>query len=84
MSPRAIEPPDYSSFARRIVHNLGRRIRESGDVEALQHLVDLQTLVDAELAESVRALRAEQGYSWADVGRVLGIKRQTAQERFGS
>jgi len=37
----------------------------------------------AGLGDAVRHARAEHGWSWADVGRVLGVSKQAAQERFG-
>ncbi len=35
------------------------------------------------LGDAVRYARAEHDWSWADVGRVLGVSKQAAQERFG-
>ncbi len=37
----------------------------------------------AGLGDAVRHARAEHDWSWADVGRVLGVSKQAAQERFG-
>ena len=53
-----------------------------------------ETVTLAELAENVvrqqrvldfavTALVQDRGYSWAQIGRELGITRQSAQERFG-
>lgn len=38
---------------------------------------------DAELAEAVRAARAD-GYPWAAIAAMIGVSKQTAQARFGS
>jgi transposase len=38
---------------------------------------------DAELAEAVKAARAD-GYSWAAVAAMLGVSKQTAQVRYGA
>ncbi|MET3352092.1 UNVERIFIED_ORG: hypothetical protein ABID57_003807 [Arthrobacter sp. UYEF1] len=38
---------------------------------------------EAEMAAAVAAARAA-GSSWASIGRVLGITKQAAQQRFGS
>ena len=37
---------------------------------------------EAPLAEAVAEAR-DQGATWAEVGRVLGVSRQAAQQRFG-
>ena len=58
------------------------------------YVADHETVTLAELAENVvlqervlgfavTALVQDRGYSWAQIGRELGITRQSAQERFG-
>ena len=55
------------------------------DIEGLAHLAKLRSTVDGALHRAVTQLRTEEGggYSWTDVGRVLGITRQGAEQRFG-
>jgi len=71
---------EFAAFYRRIVRAFMRRVGD-GDIEGLAELVNLAN--DAELAagEAARQL-VQQGYSWADVGKVLGTSRQAAHKRF--
>lgn len=81
---RPRETPEMVGMARRIVRAIGRRVGDR-DVEALAGLAALQAEVDAVMAETVARLRSPEGggYSWTDVGRVLDITRQAAQQRYG-
>lgn len=47
--------------------------------DAFRHSV----AADAELAEAVKAARAE-GYSWAAIAAMLGVSKQTAQARYAA
>jgi hypothetical protein len=76
-----VENPEYAAFIRRILRAYSRRIA-SGDIEALTDLTTLQTELDTALTSAVTGLR-EQGYSWTDIARPLGVTRQAAQQRFG-
>lgn len=71
-------------LAERMILAAERRVSNL-DIEGLTHLARLRSTVDAALHRSVTKLRTEEGggYSWTDVGRALGITRQSAQERFG-
>lgn len=75
------ESDQYGRFVRRIMRAYGRRVADR-DIEGIRGLVDLRAELDAQICESAQRLQA-QGYSWAEVGRVLGITRQAAQQRFG-
>jgi hypothetical protein len=67
---------------------LARRASE-GDGSAIEALADVGCAADRALHEAVTGYRAFQPahnaprYSWTDVGNLLGITRQSAQERFG-
>lgn len=84
---RELETPAVAAAARRMIAAVGKRA--ATDIEGLAMLADLHMIVDLELARAVAAARRGDGlvgdhrYSWADVGRVLGISRQAAQMRFG-
>jgi hypothetical protein len=52
------------------------------DVTDLAALRQLHDVVDDAMVATVGHLR-DQGYSWADVGRALGVTRQTAQAVYG-
>lgn len=83
---RVRELPELTSCARRMIRACGSKA--GADVEGLAELAALRADVDAALAVAVAELRTREGgqaagvYSWSDIGRVLGITRQSAQERF--
>lgn len=75
---------EYTAFVGRILRATERRV-SNGDIEGLRALAGLRSELDRAIQEAVTRLRGEPwNYSWADVGRALGIRRQSAQERFGS
>lgn len=78
---RAVEVPEAAAAASRMTRALGKRA--ALDVaQGLPALAQLRDDVDAALADAVTTARAEHGYSWTQVGDALGIRRQTAQQRF--
>ncbi|WP_327580668.1 hypothetical protein OHA25_32030 [Nonomuraea sp. NBC_00507] len=79
---RSIENPDYAAFLKRIIRAYTKRIAE-GDIEALADLTGVVAELDHAIAQAVIQLRAEHGYSWADIARPLGLTRQAAQQRWG-
>lgn len=80
----SVENPAFTAFAKRIMRAFARRVGDQADIEALADLVALSNEVDDAIACAVRGLRkANPPYSWAEIGRVLGITRQAAQQRWG-
>jgi len=79
---RVTETDDYAAFALRVICAYSRRIA-SGDIDALTAMAALSGDLDTAIAEAITALRAQHGYSWADIGTRLGITRQAAQQRWG-
>ncbi len=75
------EADKFGAFARRIMRAYGRRVADR-DIEGLAGLAALRTELDVQIADTAKALQA-QGYSWAEIGRTLGISKQAAQQRFG-
>ncbi len=75
------EADKYGAFVRRIMRAYGRRVADR-DIEGLAGLASLRAELDEEIRRSAKELQA-QGYSWAEIGRVLGISKQAAQQRFG-
>lgn len=75
------EADQYGAFVRRIVRAYRRRIADR-DIEGLTGLATLQADVDQAVTEAVRDLLA-QDYSWADIGKALGMTRQGAQQKYG-
>ncbi len=80
---KVVETGEFLSFMRRMVRATSRRVADR-DIEALAGLQLLRDELDAEMAKAVATLRTPEGggYSYTDVGRVLGITRQAAQQRF--
>ena len=79
---RVVENDDYAAFVQRVIGAYSRRVA-SGDIDALTGMAALSGDLDRAIVEAITALRARHGYSWADIGRALGITRQAAQQRWG-
>jgi hypothetical protein len=78
----SVENDEYAAFVRRVIRAFGRRIA-AGDIDALADAAFLSAQLDATIKTAVCGLR-ERGYSWADIGRQLGVTRQAAQQRWGN
>jgi hypothetical protein len=63
------ESDEFGAFVRRVIRAYARRVADRDEV-------------DAAMREAVTGLHGNP-YSWADIGRALGITRQAAQARFG-
>jgi hypothetical protein len=80
---REREAPELAGAARRMLLALARRAGQ-GELEALESLRDLRNESEAFLEMGVHLYRASPALSsWAEIGRLLGITRQAAQQRFG-
>jgi hypothetical protein len=82
-SRRVVENDEYAAFLTRVLAAYARRVG-TGDIEALTHLARLATNIEAATRTAVTELRHEHGYSWADIGRALGVTRQAAQQRWNA
>lgn len=80
-APRVRETPEQAAAVGRMVRALGKRCGTQ-DVEGLAELAGLREVVDGALVDAVTLARTS-GYSWQFVGDVLGMTRQSAQQRFG-
>lgn len=79
---RVTEDTEFAAAARRFVKALGRRA--GSNINTLSFLAGMSELVDEMLTQAVHDLRAEPVCaSWAEIGHVLGMTRQAAQQRFG-
>ncbi len=76
-----VENNQYHQFVRRVLRAYSRRVA-AGDIEAITELVGLLGEVDTAIRAAVTGLRGF-GYSWADIGRRLGLTKQAVQQRWG-
>ncbi len=77
-----VENKEFAAFARRILWAFSRRVAQ-GDVEALTDLLAFAVDLDDAIQDAVDGLR-EFGYSWSEIARRAGTKKQTAYERWGT
>jgi hypothetical protein len=78
---RVKETPEYADMVRRILRAYGRRVA-AGNLEDLGPMREIIDAAEHDLAAAVRGLREDQHYSWADIGRGLGMTKQAAWARF--
>lgn len=77
-----IEATDYAAMMRRMLKAHGRRVADA-DVEDLQELIELQTVLDEAIAYAISESRARHGRSWTDIARAAGTTKQAAFQRWG-
>lgn len=78
---RERETPEYAGMVRRIIRAHGRRVA-GADPEDLAQLVAIRAELDHAIAVAIQGQR-RNGFSWADIGRGLGVTRQAAQMTWG-
>lgn len=76
---RVVETSDYMAFARRILRATSRRVADR-DIEALTGLKQLREEIDLAMVDAVAGL--VDTYSWAEIGRTLGVTKQAAFMRY--
>lgn len=74
-APRERETLEYLAAARRFIRAAGKRVADA-------ELVALRQELEAAIVVAVQGQRS-YGRSWAYIGAALGMKRQSAQERYG-
>ncbi len=80
---REVENPEFAGLLRRLMRAYARRVGDEGDLDAFAEFARLLDEGEEHLVDMVAMLRHEPwSYSWAEIGRALGISRQSAQERF--
>lgn len=80
---REREAPEVAAACKRLLVALARRAGD-GELEALEALAQLQGTVSEQLGVAVSGYRhGPAGASWADIGRILNVTRQSAHERWG-
>lgn len=77
------EPLETLDATRRLLVSLGERIGEEGDEPELAALYAMHEVIDEAVQAAIDRQRATYGRSWEWIGGALGVKRQTAHERWG-
>lgn len=75
------ETPEFAQMVARMIRAHGRRVAEADEVD-LADLVAMRRVLEDAIADAVAGQQAA-GKSWAEIARGLGVKRQTAHERYG-
>lgn len=83
MASKYRENAAYTGMMRRMLRAYTVRVVEAADPQDLADLARFVDDVEAALTDAVHQLRAEKDYSWAQIGKALGITRTAAQKRFG-
>lgn len=78
---RPVENAEWTGMLRRMIRAAGRRFGDNPD--ELAQLAGLGRELDAQLAVAVHRARDQYGLSWTEIGKLLGISAQGAQQRFG-
>lgn len=76
------ENDEYAAMLGRMIRAAGRRFADA-DPEDLPLLLDLREQLDEAIGDAVRGQRSKWGVSWAAIGDALGMRRQSAQEKYG-
>lgn len=86
VSKRRREPMETAEyiedFLTRIIRRAGVRAGE-GDPCDLAALIAARAEMDEAIVVAVAGMRERYGFSWAEIGRELGISRQAAQMTYG-
>lgn len=72
---------EYLASVRRLIRRAGVRVADADEPE-LAELVALRSELEAAIVTALQGQRSI-GRSWAYIGAALGMKRQSAQERYG-
>lgn len=70
-------------MVRRMVRAYGRAFEHAGDEAELGQLLEMPAIIDAAISEAIEKIRARgEDVNWAYVGRMAGITRQAARQRW--
>lgn len=76
-------PVALTGWLRRQTRTLAANWVKAGNVEDLELLVQRRDAIDQAIGEAIAGYRA-QGHSWTEIGRALGVTKQSAQGRYGA
>ena len=77
--PRVVELPEYTAMVVRLLDSMGARAGDA-DPESLRLFQTIRAAVDSAEHEAMDAL-VENGYSYADMGRALGVSKVAVHKR---
>lgn len=80
MAKRTYENDEYAAMIRRMIRAYGRRVADGDDVD-LTELASMRDALELAIGDAVKGQRAR--WSWAVIGRALGVTRSAAQQRYG-
>lgn len=72
---------EYRAMLGRMLRAYTRRVADQGSVEDLAEMVTLRAALDDAIVRAAADLH-DQGVSWTEISRPLGITRQAARQRF--
>lgn len=75
------EPTDIHAFLRRMIAAQGRRVADADPVD-LADLHSLHAVLDEAEEIAVAGMR-RRGVSWTDIGDAVGMRKQSAHQRWG-
>jgi hypothetical protein len=87
---RKVLTPKHQREASDIAEFMGRQLRAlrrraaSGDLEAMRAFVSIEVALKIEMRLAALALHDQADYSWTEIGWAAGMRKQSAQERWGS
>lgn len=76
----SVETPEFLEMCERMLRAAGRRVADADEIDLAQ-LAQLRDRVEDAIQAAVTGQR-ERGRSWDYIARGLGIKRQSAWERY--
>jgi hypothetical protein len=77
----SVETEKYLRGVARMIRAAGKRVGDADEAELVQ-LVGLRDVLEEAIGSAVQGQRSI-GRSWAYVGRVMGMSRQAAAQRWG-
>lgn len=78
-----VETMEYAAMMRRMLRAYARRVADA-DPDDLAVMVAIRDELDELVDDTVRAMRARNGWSWAELASALGTTRQAAHKRYAT
>lgn len=78
-----VELPEFASMVRRVIRAFSARTGDA-DPEDLVYMLGIRSELDTAILEAVYGQHVRYGRSWTEIGKAVGITRQSAYERWGT